>query len=155
MKNFKYAIIGLLVGVGAFAVTKQLQVDRVNSPKPQHFVSGIFLGTDAKNPLQDVKNKQAKHLCFSKDYDFPALGGTAALDTVCAVSSDVTMTGCGFNDAVTLAVDQAPANAFGTLQGRITAASTGAIVACAPGITDGGSFNQPDSGFTICCDGYQ
>ncbi len=84
------------------------------------------------------------------DYDFPTLGGaSAALDTVCAESGAMTVTGVRFGDTLLLGVDQALVNAFGTVTAFVSAADAVKVRACASGITDGGSFNQPDSGYTV------
>jgi hypothetical protein len=86
------------------------------------------------------------------DYDFPTLGGaSAAVDTVCAESSAMTATGCRFGDQVLLGVDQVLVNAFGNINAYVSAADAVKVRACATGITDGGSFNQPDSGYTARC----
>ena len=89
------------------------------------------------------------------DYDFASLpGGGGALEpgaTVCAVSSSVTVTNCAYGDTLMLGIDQAPVNAFITFTTRMTGSGTAEIQACAVGISDGGSANQPDSGFTVRC----
>lgn len=95
-------------------------------------------------------------ICFTGkgkgDYDFPSLSGPGtALNTVCAESSAITATGCAFGDTVEIGVDQAVVNAFGTITGYVSAADAVKVRACASGITDGGSFNQPDSGYTVRC----
>lgn len=155
MKNFKYVFMVCFLAGTAFAVRQGIgSVSRVNDPKPQHFVSGTFTGSDSKDPLSDTRNKQSYHLCGFLSYDFPALGNDMAPGTTaCAESFPLTVTGCGFNDRVTLGIDQTRVNAFGQIDAYISAANTLKVVACANGITDAGSFNQPDSGFTICCDG--
>jgi len=86
------------------------------------------------------------------DYDFASLTATAgAMNTVCAESSAVTATGCRFGDQVLLGVDQALVNSFGVIDAYVSAADQVKVRACAVGITDGGSFNQPDSGYTVRC----
>ncbi len=156
--NMKKTIVmvACLMAGAAFAVAQAVgSVSRVNDPRPQLFLSGFFTGSDAKNPLSTTKNKQAYHLCGTLDYDFPALGGTgAALDTVCADSASLTLTGCGFNDRLSMGIDQTKVSAFGQISAYVSAANTVKVTACGQGITDGGSFNQPDSGYTVCCDGY-
>lgn len=159
MRNWKFLIVSLVVMAGvAYSARQGIgSVSKVNDPKPQHFVSGFFTGSEAKDPLSDTKNKQAYHLCATKVYDFPALGGVnGPLDNIChkAISS-LTITGCGFNDRLSNpGVDQALVNEFGFVTAHLSAANTVEIVACAPGITDAGSFNMPDASYTVCCDGY-
>lgn len=155
MKYLKFVVLSLVVSGVAFAVAQsQAGVDAVNSSKPQWFQQGFYTGTLADGTLSDVKNKQATHLCGTKVYDFPSLktGGTTA--TVCAASSSLTITGCGFNDRISLGVDQTRINEFGTIQAYVSAANTLVVQACGVGITDGGAFDMPDASYTVCCDGY-
>lgn len=85
-------------------------------------------------------------------YDFPALSGAgAAQDTLCAQSFSGTATGCAFGDVLTLGIDQTIVNAFGTVTPYLSAANTFVLNACAPGITDAGSFNMPDASYTVGC----
>jgi hypothetical protein len=63
----------------------------------------------------------------------------------------MTATGCRFGDQVLLGVDQVLVNAFGNINAYVSAADAVKVRACATGITDGGSFNQPDSGYTARC----
>lgn len=149
------AVFFLLTAFAAFAVVQgKGTVDTVNSPKPQWFQSGVYLGSAAKNPLSDVKNKQAYHLCGTLVEDLGSTGGTmSAIDTYCVESAAKTITGCAFNDQVTLGIDQALPNAFGVINAYVSAADTVKVRACGIGITDGGSFNMPDASYTICCDG--
>lgn len=156
MRFLKHGWLIILFGaVLAYGARQGIgSVDRVNSIKPQWFSAGTFTGTPAKDPLSTTKNKQAYHLCGTLDYDFPSLTGPAALSITCAESTALTIAGCTFNDRVTLGVDQARASAFGQIDVYQATATTFKVVACANGITDAGSFNQPDSGYTICCDGY-
>jgi hypothetical protein len=88
------------------------------------------------------------------DYDFPSLNGSnVANGTPCAVSNAVTVTGARFSDSCVVGIDQAPVSTNGQFTAYVSAADTAKVIACAPGITDGGSFNQPDSGFTVRCTG--
>jgi hypothetical protein len=156
MKNYKFALLGALlfavVAIGARQGTGSVSV--VNDPKPQHFVNGLFIGTEAKDPLSTTINKQAYHLCATKIHDFAALGNIMAPGTTaCEESSALTITGCGFGDRLSMGIDQAYVNAFGQIVPYVSAANTVKIVACANGITDGGSFDMPDASYTICCDG--
>lgn len=153
MKSLKIAVLALLVAGVVYAARDNF-VDLVNSPKAQQFISGIYIGSRADDPTSSTLNKMATHLCATKVYDFPTLGGaSAALDTVCAESSALTITGCGFGDRISMGIDQAPVNAFGNLNAYLSAANTAKVRACAVGITDGGSFDMPDASYTICCDG--
>lgn len=156
--KFKVVLVTCLFSVMAYAVAQGIgSVSIDNAIKPLWHQRGLFLGAPSKNPLSDIKNKQSYHLCGTKVYDFPSLGGTGASqpgDTICAESSSLTITGCGFNDRVSLGIDQAKVNAFGTIIPYMSAANTAVVQACAVGITDGGSFNMPDASYTICCDGY-
>lgn len=156
MGKYKFALLGaLLFAVVAFSARQGTgSVDKVNSPKPQHFVSGLFIGSEAKDPLSTTINKESYHLCGQLDYDFPALGNIQAPGTTgCAESSALTISGCGFGGRLSMGIDQTYVNAFGQIVPYQSAANTIKIIACANGITDGGSFDQPDSGFTVCCDG--
>ena len=154
--RFRLIALGcLLFSAVALAVAQGAgSVSRVNDPKPQHFLNGFFVGNDTKNPLSNTKNKQAYHLCGTIDWDFPALGNIMAPGTTaCAESAALTISGCTFGDRVVLGIDQTRINAFGQIDAYQATATTFKVVSCANGITDGGSFDQPDSGFTICCDG--
>jgi len=85
-------------------------------------------------------------------YDFPTLGGNGSpQDTICAESNAGTATGCAFGDGVLLGIDQAPVNAFGTLNAYVSASGAFKVRACATGITDAGSFNMPDASYTATC----
>jgi hypothetical protein len=153
MRKFKHLIVGILCTAGlAFAVAQSASsVDKVNSPKPQHFVSGTFTGSEAKNPLSDTKNKQAYHLCGTLVYEFPVITGT---HTNCQESAALTIAGCGFNDRLSLGMDQVFSNTLVQFNPVVTAANTVKVVQCANGVTDGGSYDSPDASFTVCCDGY-
>lgn len=154
MKYLKYTFAVVFVAAAVLAA-KQAKFSVVNDPNPQWFQQGFYLGTPAKNPVSDTKNKLAKHLCGTMDWDFPAVtnGAANSLVSTCTLTDALTITGCAFTDRLALGVDQATADGL-RISPKVTAASTVKLEACAIGWTDGGSANQADSGFTICCDGY-
>lgn len=153
MKNLLKTVIGmcLVAGLGYAARQGAGSVSKVNDPKPQHFVAGTFTGSEAKDPLSTTINKQAYHLCGVVNYEFPVVTGTHAR---CAQSSTATITGCGFNDRLTMGTDQTLDRTLVQTIPVVTAANTVAVQLCATGITDGGSYDSPDASFTVCCDGY-
>lgn len=156
MHNWKFLIVSLLVLASvAYAVNAIDNVENSATTKPLRFMEGFFTGGSAKNPLVSVKNRQSYHLCGTLVYDFAALGNIMAPGTTaCEESFPLTITGCGFNDRVSMGIDQDYVNGFGQIVARVSAADTVKIVACGNGITDGGSFNMPDASYTVCCDGY-
>lgn len=155
MKNVKFVILSLFVAAVAFATAQGLgSVDIINSPKPQWIQSGVFLGTPAKNPISDIKNKQAYHLCGTMVYDFPSIPATGA-NSGCQQGPGVTVTGCGFNNSVSLGIDQVPPTLKNGAPpiGYISAADTLNVSICNDS-SDGGAVDFPDASFTLCCDGY-
>jgi hypothetical protein len=96
-------------------------------------------------------------ICFTGKgtlvYDFASLGGVGQQlnSTICAESSAGTATGCRFGDTVTLGIDQVYVSALGQLTAYVSAADAFKVVACANGISDGGSFNMPDASYTVRC----
>lgn len=140
------ALFGFLVWVGSALATDNATKDY---NFPVNFKQGLLVGP------QTATKPQIRRITYGTlDYDFPALGGTgAALDTLTAVSSSVTVTGARFGDACWVGIDQAPVSSFITFTARVTAANTAVIQASAPGITDAGTVNQADSGYTVYCIG--
>ncbi len=147
-------VAALLMSAVAFAARDGF-IALVNDLKAQVFQGGIYIGSAAKNPQGDTRNKIAYSLVGVKVYDFPALGGVGGpLDNICAeAASTLTITGCGFNDVLSVGVDQTLVNPFGSVTAYVKSANTIGLVACAPGITDAGSFNMPDASYTVRCTG--
>src|SRR3990167_7731486 len=144
-KFFPLTAIIVLFAIAAFGLVSH---SRVQGP-PQWFTNGIFIGAD-RGSTNSVTASNTHKLSDTKIatlvYDFPSLGGaSAALDTVCADSTALTLAGVAFGDQLLMGIDQVPVNAFGTLVPYVSAAGAVKVRACASGITDGGSFNMPDA----------
>ncbi len=135
----------------AFAQVKTARGWEVGSKNTALYLNGpVYLPGTQPTGVYDGGNGIVASGVGHLDYDFPTLGGaSAALDTVCAVSSAMTVTGVRFGDQLMLGIDQVTVNAFGTITAYVSASDAVTIRACAQGITDGGSFNQPDSGYTV------
>lgn len=134
----------LVLGLLAVAAVSIAATRREDVPK---WLNGIEVGPNS------AKTAVVKRITYGTvDYDFGALGGTsAALDTLTAVSGSVTVTGARFGDVCWVGIDQAPVSSFITFNARVTAADTAVVQANASGLTDGGTANQPDSGYTVMC----
>jgi len=148
MKRFA-AVAVCLFGFAAFSLVSH---SRVAGPA-QWFTNGIFIGAD-QGGTNSVTASNVHKISTSKvatlAYDFPSLGGaSAALDTVCAESSALTLNGVVFGDQLLMGIDQVPVNEFGTINAYVSAAGAVKVRACAPGITDGGSFDMPDASYTV------
>jgi hypothetical protein len=149
MRKATLLVVSLVLGLvaGAVLAANPSTVADVTTRQIYNFRRGLRVGT-ASN-ASGVTNITRGSL----DYDFPSLGGFAGGTTVCAESIAATVTGARLGDPCTVGVDQALVNAFGTISAYVSASDTAKIRACGQGITDGGSFNQPDSGYSVLCFG--
>lgn len=151
--NWKFLAVLAALGVAglAWAVAEQ-RVDKYGGQFPVWFNKGLYVGTDTANPTASTYNKVAGIRTCTGDYDFPALTGSVlGLDTLCAESSAITCTGVKFTDTCNVGLDQVVVNAFGNFNAYVSATGAVKVRACADGITDGGTFNQPDSGYWVTC----
>ena len=87
------------------------------------------------------------------DHDLPVIGfGGAAIPT-CARTKNITCTGAAFSDTCTAGVDQVATNGLGSsvsLNPWVTAPNTVVVDVCYV-TSDAGTFNQPDSNYTVRC----
>lgn len=155
MKNILKTLAFAMVLAGVVYAARQGigSVSKINDPKPQWFVSGLFIGSNAKDPLQNTKNKLGHRLCFDKTYDAPALGGTfSALDTYCADTS-VTATGCKLGDSASVAVNATTNIGQLVFSPMVPADNLISLVICASGLSDAGTTNLGSTVYTLCCEG--
>lgn len=139
-------LVSFLLAGAAWAITTKL----ITLESPHRLLSlwtfhkGVKIGASGTT----ITNSPAGTLA----YDFPALSGPAGeLNTTCALSGTVTVTGAKFGDVCVLGIDQAPVNEFGTLVPYVTATNQAKVQACAVGLTDGGAFDMPDASYTVRC----
>lgn len=92
MKKYLFAVLAVvLIGGAALAVTEPNITD-VNDAFPWVFRKGLYVGTNAKNPSNNVKNKVTYTLGNSSSIDF------ASANTGTSYSAGITVTGAAAGD---------------------------------------------------------
>lgn len=150
MKNILKTVGVLLLICGFAYAAREGFYEKINTTKPQWFPSGLYIGSNAKNPVSDTNNKIAYSLEGTMVNDFPAI--TIATGNCKTSYRDGVVTGCTFNDTLSLGVDQTLPEDI-VLFPYLSAANTFKIRACITGITDAGSIDLPDASYTIRCIG--
>lgn len=152
MKTINKVVLALftsfcLIGV-AFAASEA--VDRVTSVRPQHFLKGIYVGTDSSRAATDTSNKLTHTGSEKLDYLFPAILNDGGLDgDACILSTNTaTVEGAQTGDpcmvgftlaAVPDAGGDSIFNCFVTSAGRV------GVRRCAPR----GAGALPDAGYYV------
>ena len=169
MKNTLFALSAVLVLCAAAPPIREAAIDFVEAQVKK--TDGWHLGSkDTAVKLDGVLYVDQRQgnagsyggcdggagICYSGrgtvDYDFPSLAGsTVGNNIVCADSNSITVTGCKLSDTLSMGIDQVRVNSYITFTPYMTATDTAVVQACCNGITDGGSCNQPDSGFWVRC----
>lgn len=97
-KHIKVILGCLLFGALAWAASEQ--VDRITAARPQHFLKGLYVGTDVSRAATDTANKVTHTGAGRIDYAFPALpddGGTTG-DACQITPGSVTVEGALIGD---------------------------------------------------------
>lgn len=153
--DFKLALIALTVGGLAWAATETL--DRITSVNPQHFIKGLYVGTEASRAAADTKNKVKHTGADLVDYTFGALpddGGTTGVACQLSVPS-ATVEGAQVGDPCFVGVraPSTPSNDLNTnlFSCVVTASNTVKVRRCG----DRGAAALTDSGFEVRTIGYK
>lgn len=83
----------------AFAVAES-KYDIINSPLPQWFQSGLYIGSAGSNPVRNQTNKLTRIISSGRTYV-----NFGALDAGCAQSAAITVTGARTGDICVLGQD--------------------------------------------------
>lgn len=123
MNKLKYAIGVVLLATFAVAAVAE-KTDKVNSPVPQLFPKGIYVGDDATNPSSTKSNKVTKSLGQSATIDF------ASATVGCILSSSLTVTGAKAGDACTVGIPTAAAAQVAQYSCVVDAANSAKVLFC-------------------------
>jgi len=137
MKTINKVVL-FLICLGGLAWAARESVDRVSSVKPQHFIRGIYIGTDSSLAVTDTDNKLTHSGEARIDQVFGAIPNDGGTGDACIISTfsgtiegatvgDPCMVGIGFGaSGVPVGGDDSKFNCF------VSAANTTKVRRCGP-----------------------
>ncbi len=153
MGKYKSTILTLCLLAGVAFAVKQVAYDKVNSPKPQWFPTGLYVGTNTANPVRTTNNRVDGIYCDILDYDFPNIAPNYMLRST---AKTFTKTGVKLGDPCFVGVlKAAPDDAGSAWEDLLSydcvvrSDNVVQIIATNAG-GDGGSMNAPDAGYQVC-----
>lgn len=162
MKNLKYIIGFCLLAVSAFALVKQVKFDEVNSPNPQYFSSGLYVGkrADATPVTSSTLNKETRSVGCTCNCDSQIIQPRYAASINCSggPANGCTCAGVKLGDPCMVGMLQASTTPdagssmiIGAVVTAVARANDIIEIDVYNALGDGGNLDLFDAGYNVRC----